>query len=130
MVHLCPIGSEGASYAMFTTVNNSALQLSSAISTVMLGIWDVSKETMIKGGLSGILNLSILTTVLQTSGVLFVRLLPRTKEDLKRLHEDEYSGSAIGGFLFLTIILGSLVYSIIVSVLNIIHPGWMGDSRY
>jgi hypothetical protein len=129
MVHLCPIGSEGASYAMFTTVNNSALQLSSAFSTLMLGIWDVGKETMIKGELGGMIKLSIATTALQTSGVLFVRLLPRTKDDLKRLHEDQYSGSSIGGFLFLTIILGSLIYSIIVSVLNIISPGWMGGSR-
>jgi BT1 family len=39
MVHLCPAGSEGASYAMFTTVNNSALTLSSAISTQLLKIW-------------------------------------------------------------------------------------------
>jgi hypothetical protein len=130
MVHLCPTGSEGASYAMFTTVNNSALQLSSAISTVMLGIWDVSKETMIKGDLSGMIKLSVLTTALQTSGLLFVRLLPRTKEDLKRLHEGVNSGSSIGGSIFLIIILGSLVYSITVSILNIISPGWMGGSRY
>jgi hypothetical protein len=95
----------------------------------MLGIWDVGKETMIKGELGGMIKLSIATTALQTSGVLFVRLLPRTKDDLKRLHEDQYSGSSIGGFLFLTIILGSLIYSIIVSVLNIISPGWMGGSR-
>jgi len=95
----------------------------------MLGIWDVSKEAMIKGKLSGMIKLSVLTTALQTSGILFVKLLPRTKEDLKRLHENEYSGSAIGGFIFLTIILGSLIYSITVSILNIISPGWMGGSR-
>eukprot|EP00581_Thalassiosira_minuscula_P031219 CAMPEP_0183785900 /NCGR_PEP_ID=MMETSP0739-20130205/66743_1 /TAXON_ID=385413 /ORGANISM="Thalassiosira miniscula, Strain CCMP1093" /LENGTH=616 /DNA_ID=CAMNT_0026029921 /DNA_START=241 /DNA_END=2091 /DNA_ORIENTATION=+ len=34
MVHLCPSGSEGASYAMFTTVNNSAYTLATAFSTI------------------------------------------------------------------------------------------------
>ena len=43
MVHLCPTGSEGASYAMFTTVNNAALNVAAAISTVMLKIWDVTE---------------------------------------------------------------------------------------
>merc|ERR1712071_458552 len=65
MVHLCPSGSEGASYAMFTTVNNSALNLSGAISTMLLGIWDVSKETMLSGDLSGMTKLTIFTTVIQ-----------------------------------------------------------------
>jgi hypothetical protein len=66
MVHLCPQGSEGASYAMFTTVNNCASGLASNLSTLLLGIWDCSKETMIDGNLTGLTNLTILTTVLQT----------------------------------------------------------------
>eukprot|EP00815_Leptocylindrus_aporus_P000986 CAMPEP_0116055494 /NCGR_PEP_ID=MMETSP0322-20121206/3442_1 /TAXON_ID=163516 /ORGANISM="Leptocylindrus danicus var. apora, Strain B651" /LENGTH=518 /DNA_ID=CAMNT_0003539111 /DNA_START=64 /DNA_END=1621 /DNA_ORIENTATION=- len=85
MVHLCPSGSEGASYAMFTTVNNSALTLSGAISTMLLPIWDVSKEAMEDGDLSGMTNLTILTTALQLSGICFVFLLPRTKEELVAL---------------------------------------------
>ena len=128
MVHLCPIGSEGASYAMFTTVNNSALNVASALSTVMLGIWDVSKETMLSGDLSGMTKLTILTTVFQISGVLFVKLLPNTKEDLTKLHADSYSGSRIGGFIFLTITCLSILYAIVVGVLNIVAPGWAGES--
>ena len=128
MVHLCPTGSEGASYAMFTTVNNSALGLSSAISTMMLGIWDVSKETLASGDVSGMTKLTILTTALQVSGVLFVGLLPKTKEDLVRLHTDGLSGSRIGGFIFLSITLLSVLYAIVVGVMNILAPGWMGES--
>mmetsp|Transcript_11040 Transcript_11040/g.23319 ORF Transcript_11040/g.23319 Transcript_11040/m.23319 type:complete len:626 (-) Transcript_11040:168-2045(-) len=128
MVHLCPTGSEGASYAMFTTVNNSALGLSSAISTVMLGIWDVSKETMASGDVSGMTKLTVLTTALQVSGVLFVGLLPKTKEDLVRLHSDGLSGSKIGGFIFLSITLLSVLYAIVVGILNIVKPGWAGES--
>ena len=128
MVNLCPVGSEGASYAMFTTVNNCALSLSSAISTLLLGIWDVKKETMIEGDLSGMTKLTILTTVLQTSGLLFVKLLPHTKDDLKVLHGDAYSGSTIGGSIFLAVTLLSVFYAVIVGLLNILTPGWSGES--
>ena len=128
MVHLCPRGSEGASYAMFTTVNNSALTLSSAIGTMLLPIWDVSKETMAAGDLSGMTNLTVLTTALQVSGVFFVFLLPRTKEDLVQLGVGASSRSTIGGAIFLAITFLSILYAIVVGMLNIIAPGWMGES--
>ena len=79
MVKLCPSGSEGASYAMFKTVNNSAITFKSTVSTHLLHIWDLTKKNMISDNLSGIKKLTILTTFLQTSGVLFVKLLPSTK---------------------------------------------------
>lgn len=129
MVNLCPAGSEGASYAMFTTMNNSAMHMSTAFSTIVLKIWDVSKETMMGGDLSGLVKLTILTTVMQTSGILFVKLLPNTKEDLVKLHKDKYSGSKIGGFLFLTITFLSIANALVVSFLNIVFPGWAGESR-
>ena len=128
MVNLCPVGSEGASYAMFTTVSNCAMGLSSALSTMLLGIWDVKKETMLDGDLSGMTKLTILTTILQTSGLLFIKLLPHTKDDLKKLHGDPYSGSAIGGSIFLSVTLLSVLYAVIVGLLNIIAPGWAGES--
>jgi hypothetical protein len=128
MVHLCPSGSEGASYAMFTTVNNCALGMASAISTVLLGIWDVSKETMVSGDISGMTKLTILTTCLQTAGLFFVKLLPKTKDDLALLHADQYSGSKLGGIVFLSVTVFSVMYAIIVNLLNIVSPGWAGES--
>jgi len=128
MVHLCPAGSEGASYAMFTTMSNSAYTLATAFSTLLLGVWDVSKEAMESGYLTGMVNLTWLTTAIQVSGVLFVGLLPRTKEDLAKLHNDPMSGSKIGGFIFLFVTFSSVVYSLVVGVLNIIKPGWAGES--
>lgn len=128
MVHLCPSGSEGVSYAMFTTMNNCALSLASALSTNLLGIWDVSKETMLSGDLSGMTKLTILTTLLQTAGLLFVKLLPNSKDDLTALHNNEYSGSKVGGAIFLVVVILSVLYAIVVGLLNIIAPGWMGES--
>jgi hypothetical protein len=123
MVHLCPAGSEGASYAMFTTVNNCASGLASNLSTLMLGIWDVSKETMLAGDLSGMTKLTILTTILQTSGLLFITLLPNTKDDLAKLHTGTFSGSRIGGFTFLSITISSVVAAIVICTINIVTGG-------
>jgi hypothetical protein len=126
MVHLTPAGSEGASYAMFTTVNNSALTLSSALSTMLLGIWDVDKETLKLGQLQGMINLTYLTTFMQVSAIVFVGWLPRYKEDLAQLKTT--ATSPWGGGIFLTITILSIAYAIGVGLLNIVAPGWIGES--
>lgn len=127
MVHLCPAGSEGASYAMFTTVHNSALTLSSALSTQLLGIWDVSKAAFQSGNLTGMRNLTWLTTAIQVSAIAFVGWLPHSKDDLLKL--GERGRSVQGGAIFLLITFGSICYAIFVGLMNIIDPGWMGESR-
>lgn len=130
MVHLCPEGSEGASYAMFTTVNNSALNLSGAISTQLLKIWDVSRTAFASGEYQGMINLTYLTTFVQVSAIAFIGLLPRYKEDLIELKNSAsfYSTSSIGGSIFLFITFSSILYAIMIGLLNIIAPGWMGES--
>ena len=196
MVHLCPAGSEGASYAMFTTVHNAALNLSSMLSTMLLGVWEVGKDVLEANseecmdcsammdcsadsdkhalcsgeselylpweeglvtnaycqdclggnvtscgdgqaggllnlceapGLGGFTKLTLFTTFLQLSGLLFVKLLPGTKEDLMALNKGS-SSSKVGGSIFLMITFLSLFYSVIAGVLNIVTPGWSGES--
>lgn len=128
MVHLCPAGSEGSSYAMFTTVNNSALNLSGALSTQLGEIWDVKKEALENNELSGMINLTVLTSVLQVAAIMFVGLLPQTREELFSLKEKNYGSSRKGGTVFLCITFLSILYAIIVGVLNIVAPGWMSKS--
>lgn len=111
---------------MFTTVNNSALSLSSAMSTVLLRIWDVSKQALAAGQLQGMVNLTCLTTAIQVSAIMFVGLLPNYKEDLHLLKED--GQSKLGGAIFLGITFMTLFYAISVGFLNIVFPGWMGES--
>eukprot|EP01041_Mallomonas_annulata_P003350 gene3350-6631_t len=123
MAHLCPVGSEGASFAMFTTINNSAMFLSSAISTLMLNIWDVSKDALERNDRDGMVNLTIVTTVIQTLGIVFVHLLPHRVEDMKKLNLTSPS-SKLGGGIFLAVIILSIVYSVISGILNIVDPGW------
>jgi hypothetical protein len=127
MVHLCPDGSEGASYAMFTTVANSANSAHRALATTLLRIWDVSEETLERGEVGGMVNLTLLTSALQVSGVLFIGLLPHNKEGLAKL-QHESSKSRVGGAIFLFISFSSLLYAVTIGYLNIVHPGWMGES--
>jgi hypothetical protein len=82
MLNLCPTGSKGTAYAMMTSVNNSALNLSVVFSTALLGIWDVSKKALESEQLQGLINLTYLTTAIQVSGNLFVGVLPEFKEAL------------------------------------------------
>lgn len=128
MVHLCPVGSEGASYAMFTTVHNAALVLSLSLSTALLGIWDVGKEALEANNYDGMIRLTVLTTVSQTSGILFVRWLPHNQDDLQQLKVGYHNKSHIGGTVVLFIICLSLFNAIRIGLFNIIKPGWMGES--
>lgn len=112
---------------MFTTVHNSALALSSAFSTILLRVWDVSRTALENGQLQGMVNLTYLTTFIQVAAILFVGLLPEFKEDLVALKEN-HSKSKIGGAIFLAITFMSILYAVVVGVLNIIAPGWMGES--
>ncbi len=120
---------------MFTTINNSALQVSRAISTLLLGLkkwfgdnWDVSKERLEAGELDGMVNLTILTTAMQVSGILFVGMLPRTKDELFELRNKSNGSSRVGGFIFLAVTFLSILYAIRIGVLNIVKPGWSGES--
>ncbi|GAX28400.1 hypothetical protein FisN_4Hh410 [Fistulifera solaris] len=123
MVSLCPTGSEGASYAMFTTVFNVAQMIAPALSSSLLGIWDVSKDRLEEGDLNGMFNLTILTTLIQISPILFVGLLPHGRKELEELSKMPYSGSAIIGTVFLCILFGSVAYTVIVSITNIVNGG-------
>jgi hypothetical protein len=57
MVSLCPPRSEGAAYAMFTTVWNSAMMLAQAVSSrLLLGIWNVSEAALQANELDGMVH--------------------------------------------------------------------------
>ena len=124
MVNLCPKGSEGASYAMFTTVNNCALQIGSTVSSLLVNIWDTDEETLAAQDMSGMWRLTLLTSCLQLSAILFLPLLPRNEEALRDIGKGGRP-SAAGGAIFLAVVVLSLLWSLVVAVLNILEPGWL-----
>mmetsp|Transcript_2676 Transcript_2676/g.7431 ORF Transcript_2676/g.7431 Transcript_2676/m.7431 type:complete len:553 (-) Transcript_2676:1268-2926(-) len=128
MMALCPPGSEGASYAMFSTVWNSAMMLAPAISSLLLGIWDVSRDAMLQGNFDGLFNLTLLTTALNAAPIFIIGWLPHGREDMEALDHKAGSGSAIGGGFFLLVLFASMFWTLAVAMMNILHPGWAGGS--
>jgi hypothetical protein len=128
MAALCPPGSEGASYAMFTTAQNSAILLAPSMSSMLLSIWDVSDKTLAARDLQGLFYLSVLTNVLQTCPILSLHWLLHYREDLLELASKPKGNRALGGGLFLLILVLSVGIAVVVGVLNIVDPGWAGES--
>ena len=124
--HLCPSGSEGASFAMFTTVNNSAMLLASSLSTLLLGIWDVSKTALERDSLDGMVKLTLLTTAVQSFPIVFLHFLPQNVDDMKTLKNGRKS--SIGGGIFLSVVAVSVFWALLNNALNILLPGWAGES--
>jgi MFS family permease len=128
MVALTPAGSEGAAYAMFTTMWNSAMMIAPALSSVLLGIWNTSETALLEGNLEGLFNLSVLTTLLQIAPIVFLCWMPHNRDHLYALSEKAGSGHALGGAIFLTVLGASMMWIFTVAVLNILNPGWAGAS--
>lgn len=103
----------------FFPVFATALTLSQTISTFLLPIWDVSKEALENGDLAGMVNLTYLTTVVQTAAIGLVWMLPHYKDDLVELGRT--GASRIGGFVFLFVTFSSILWSIFVGVMNIVR---------
>ena len=126
MGQLCPKGTEGTSYALFTSINNSAIMLSSSISTSLLGLWNVSKSTLESNHTNGLLYLTILTSCIQISAIIFVPLLPSSKTELIALNYEQKS--IIGGGIFLFIVASSIIWATFSGIMNVLEPGWQGDT--
>ena len=77
---------------------------------------------------SGLFNLTILTTALQMVPLLFLCWMPPDRDSLYALAEKAGSGHALGGVIFLIILFASMSWMLAIAVLNIVDPGWAGES--
>ncbi len=117
-VMLCPDGSEGVTYALLTTISNLAYTVASDIGSACTYIWDVSNATLEAGDYSGILKLTILTSLLQIAPICLVFILPDSKDEVYRLIKSGGS-SYNAGLILLIVIIVSLLVTIIVNVVLI-----------
>ena len=107
---LCPEGSEGASYSMLTTFSNIAVVCASNVGNLMAGIWDVSNHAMKHNELSGLWNLTFLTSIVNIFPLILLRLLPNSAEEQEELSKCK-DQSKTGGIIFLLILFGSIIWS-------------------
>ena len=84
-------------------------------------IWDVDNETIKRGDFTGVLNLAILTSVLQIVPLALVWMLPDTKKEQKELLEGGEKSALWGGIL-LGVAIFCLIATITISVVLIFVP--------
>ncbi len=75
------------------------------------------------------LHIYLDTTVTNMSASVILYWLPRGRDELYALAQKPSGASPIGGSIFLAILFGSTAYTFIVTTLNIMDPGWAGESR-
>eukprot|EP00980_Cylindrotheca_fusiformis_P019618 scaffold6817_cov114-Cylindrotheca_fusiformis.AAC.3 len=119
---LCPPGSEGTTYAMLTTWSNLAGSLAFDISTVLTAVWDVSSETISQGNFSGVWKLSLLCGLIGPVPLVFLPLIPKSKEDQRRLQKDETRNYS-AGIVFLMVMVFTLLITFIESVYEVYFEG-------
>lgn len=110
-VVLCPEGSEGTTYALLTTVLNLSQTVASNIGTYLTSVWDTSNASISAGNYTGVAHLTVLTSVLHLLPILFISLLPASKEEQLALREKGESSVRNGGVL-VTVVAMSLVFTV------------------
>jgi BT1 family len=117
---MCPEGSEGASYAMLTTISNLANSVSNSLSGVFANVWDVSNESLEKHNYDGLWKLTILCGLSQLVGLIFISLLPSSLHD-QRATQRCSDSSAAGGYAFVSVQFLSLVFVIVNAAITIAY---------
>jgi len=117
-MRLCPEGAEGASYSMLTTFGNIALVCSSNLGNLFANIWDVSNDAMEAHDVSGLWKLSLLTSALSIIPLSLLFLLPRSAEEQDELSKSKVR-SKLGGGIFLTVLFGSLLWTVITAIMHV-----------
>lgn len=115
---LCPPGSEGTTYAMLTTWSNLAGSLAFDISTALTVVWDVGSQTIADGDYSGVWKLSLLCGLVGPIPLLMLGLIPKNKEDQRRLQQDETRHWG-AGVIFITVMIVTLAITFVESVYEV-----------
>ena len=115
MIAMCPEGSEGASYEMFTTLSNVALSASSAFGNMLAPVWDVSNLALERQHFGGMTKLTLLTTVLQTVPIFFVGFLPAGSKDQEAWAKEQGESTCLAGLL-LFLLFGALAWTMVQSL--------------
>lgn len=106
---LCPPGSEGTTYAMLTTWSNLAGSLAFDISTALTVVWDVSSATIASGDFNGVWKLSLLCGVIGPVPLMLLGLIPKNKEDQRKLQADNtrhhWAGVTFISVMFMTLFI-------------------------
>ena len=115
---LCPKGSEGTTYAMLTTMSNLAGSLAFDISTALTVVWDVSSDTIAAGDYTGVWKLSLLCGLVGPVPLLLLGLIPKDKEDQRKLQQETKKYYWMGT-TFVLVMVCTLIITFVESVYEV-----------
>lgn len=114
-IQLCPHGAEGTTFALLTAAASLAGTVAGDFGSALTDVWDVSNDTLEAGDFSGVLKLTILTSVLQILPIMFIRILPDTREE-HALAVQEGKTSFWGGLTLAIVIAASLLFTVLLNL--------------
>jgi len=103
---------------MLTTWSNLAGSLAFDISTALTAVWDVSSQTIAAGDYSGVWKLSLLCGLIGPVPLLLLALIPKNKEDQRKLQEDK-TRHYWAGFAFIMVMILTLIVTFVESVYEV-----------
>ena len=115
LVMLCPEGSEGVTYALLTTIGNLAWTVAQVLGGAFTLVWDVRNETLAAGDYTGLLKLTLFTSLVQVLPILWVRVLPASRAEHEALIR-RGEKSVLGGALLASVIVLGLGATVVVNI--------------
>jgi hypothetical protein len=104
--------------AMLTTWSNLAGSLAFDISTALTMVWDVSSETIASGEYSGIWKLTLLCGLIGPVPLLLLGLIPKNKEDQRKLQASN-SRNYWAGVAFISVMILTLFITFVESIYEV-----------
>jgi hypothetical protein len=78
---MCPVGAEGASYAMLTTLSNLSQSVAYSVAAGCAEIWNVSNSKLEDEEWEGLWKLTLLCACCQVVPLAFIQILPANNEE-------------------------------------------------
>lgn len=116
---MCPVGAEGASYAMLTTLSNLGSTAAYSIAAALSQIWDVSNDTLEEGDFEGMWRLTLLCACVQIFPLVLLRLLPDGLDEQAKLQQSPDTSFAMG-CVFIGVIAVSLSFTVGFTILTVV----------
>eukprot|EP01064_Diplonema_japonicum_P005237 TRINITY_DN13531_c0_g1_i1.p1 TRINITY_DN13531_c0_g1~~TRINITY_DN13531_c0_g1_i1.p1 ORF type:complete len:522 (+),score=43.00 TRINITY_DN13531_c0_g1_i1:56-1621(+) len=109
-ISMCPAGAEGSVYALLTTMSNLSGVCGGNITTLLAAMWpyDISNSAFRKGDFTGMLYLSIFTSLVNPIPLVFASFLPASHDEQQVLKTEGTFSPFHGRICFSLVLLAVL----------------------
>ena len=100
---------------VLTTLSNMGGTVASDISSLLVGVWNVSNDAIEKHKYNGMTKLTILTSLLQLAPLPLLFLIPKDKKEQLKLQKSDES-SFVAGCLFVGVLVAALLLTVVENI--------------